>query len=55
MNAMKVRLIKIGNGVALPLPKEALAKLRAREGDAVLVTEAADGLLVSSCDNDAER
>jgi bifunctional DNA-binding transcriptional regulator/antitoxin component of YhaV-PrlF toxin-antitoxin module len=55
MKALKVKLIKSGGDVALPLPKEALAKLRAREGDTVLVTETADGVCIALCDSDAER
>jgi putative addiction module antidote len=40
---LELKLRKVGNSVGLVLPKEALAKLNAEEGDTVCLTEAADG------------
>ena len=42
---LELKLRKIGNSVGLILPKEALAQLKAGEGDIVTLTEAADGSL----------
>ena len=38
---------KIGDSVGIPLPNELLANLKLQAGDTVLVTETADGLLLS--------
>jgi putative addiction module antidote len=40
---LELKLRKIGNSVGLVLPKEALAHLKAGEGDEVLLTESLDG------------
>lgn len=40
---LTLKLRKVGNSVGLVLPKEALARLNAREGDELLLTEAPDG------------
>ena len=40
---LELKLRKVGNSVGLVLPKEALARLKAREGDALVFTEAPDG------------
>jgi len=42
---LELKLRKIGNSVGVVLPKEALAHLKAGEGDNVCVTEGADGSL----------
>jgi putative addiction module antidote len=42
---LELKLRKVGNSVGVVLPKEALAHLKANEGDTVCVTEAADGSL----------
>ncbi|TDU71047.1 putative addiction module antidote [Prosthecobacter fusiformis] len=42
---LELKLRKIGNSVGFVLPKEALAHLKAEEGDTVLLTEASDGSL----------
>jgi len=42
---IETKLRKIGNSVGIVLPKEALAQLKATEGDMVVLTETAqDGL-----------
>ncbi len=38
-----LKLRKVGNSVGLVLPKEALARLRVKEGDTVCLTEAPEG------------
>jgi putative addiction module antidote len=40
---LELKLRKIGNSVGVVLPKEALARLNANEGDALYLTEATDG------------
>ena len=42
---LDLKLRKIGNSVGIILPKEALAHLKATEGDSVSLTEGADGSL----------
>ena len=55
MDALKLRITRIGNSAGLVLPKEALAKLRAEQGDTVFLTEAPDGLRITPYDPDFER
>jgi putative addiction module antidote len=45
---LELKLRKIGNSVGVILPKEALVHLNADEGDAVTLTEGADGRLLLS-------
>lgn len=40
---LELKLRKIGNSVGMVLPKEALARLNAREGDELILTDAPDG------------
>lgn len=40
---LELKLRKIGNSVGIVLPKEALAHLKAGEGDSVLLTETSEG------------
>jgi putative addiction module antidote len=40
---LKLKLRKVGNSVGLVLPKEALARLNADDGDLVYLTETTDG------------
>ncbi len=40
---LELKLRKVGNSIGLVLPKEALARLNAANGDAVFLTEATDG------------
>ena len=42
---LELKLRKIGNSVGIVLPKEALAHMKAAEGDTVCVTEGVDGSL----------
>jgi putative addiction module antidote len=42
---MELKLRKIGNSIGLVLPKEALAKLKAGDGDTVTLTDESDGSL----------
>ena len=42
---LQLKLRKVGNSVGLTLPKQALAKLNAHEGDAIYLSEGADGSL----------
>jgi putative addiction module antidote len=40
---LELKLRKVGNSVGLVLPKEALARLNADNGDAVYLTDATEG------------
>ena len=40
---LELKLRKVGNSIGLVLPKEALARLNAGDGDAVFLTETTDG------------
>jgi putative addiction module antidote len=42
---LELKLRKIGNSVGVVLPKEVLTHLKAKEGDTVCITDAADGSL----------
>lgn len=50
-----LKLSRIGNSVGVILPKEVLAKLRVREGDALYLTEAPDGYRISQYDPEFAR
>lgn len=41
--AMELKLRKVGNSLGVVLPKEALARLKVEEGQALYLTEAPDG------------
>ncbi len=45
---LELKLRKVGNSVGVILPKEALAHLKAGEGDTVLLTETPDGFNVTA-------
>jgi putative addiction module antidote len=45
---LELKLRKIGNSVGLVLPKQALAHLKAAEGDTLSLTETQDGLRLTS-------
>ncbi len=49
-----LKLRKIGNSVGVTLPKEALAKLKVGAGDTLILTEHADGFLVTPYDETFE-
>ena len=49
-----LKLRKIGNSVGVTLPKEALTKLKVGEGDKLILTEHADGFLVTPYDETFE-
>ena len=43
MMVLELKLRKVGNSIGIVLPKEALARLNADEGDAIYLTESTDG------------
>jgi putative addiction module antidote len=47
---MQLKIRKIGNSLGVVLPKEALARLKAGEGDVLFVSETPDGLTLSIID-----
>ncbi|MBE2283635.1 MAG: AbrB/MazE/SpoVT family DNA-binding domain-containing protein [Prosthecobacter sp.] len=49
---MELKLRKIGNSVGVVLPKEALARLNATEGDTLELTETPDGYRVSAAQSE---
>lgn len=50
----KVKLRKIGNSLGFTVPKEALARLKVADGDTLILTECADGYIVTPYDADFE-
>jgi putative addiction module antidote len=49
---MKTKLRKIGNGLGILLPKEAIARLRVAEGSELTISETASGIELSPFDAD---
>ena len=49
---MKTKLRKIGNGFGVLLPKEAIARLRVREGSTLTISETNSGIELSPFDAD---
>jgi putative addiction module antidote len=47
---IQLKIRKIGNSLGVVLPKEALARLKAGEGDVLFVSETPDGLTLSIID-----
>jgi putative addiction module antidote len=47
---LKLKVTKIGNSLGVVLPKEALARLKVGQGDALFLTEAPDGYRISLYD-----
>jgi putative addiction module antidote len=52
MYVLKIR--KIGNSSGVTIPKEALAQLRLKDGDAVILTDSPEGFLVTPYDREFE-
>jgi putative addiction module antidote len=52
---LELKLRKVGNSVGLVLPKEALAHLKAGEGDVICLTEAADGSIRMTANPEVAR
>jgi putative addiction module antidote len=53
MYALKLR--RIGNSLGVILPKEALTKLKVKEGEVLFLTETPDGFRVTPYDETFER
>ena len=49
-----VKLTQIGNSVGVILPKEVLARLKVEKGDALYMTDAVDGITLSTYSPDFE-
>ena len=47
---LEIKVRKVGNSLGVVLPKEALAHLNVQEGDSLTLTEAQDGLRLSTAD-----
>jgi putative addiction module antidote len=52
---LELKLRKVGNSVGLILPKQALAHLKAGEGDTLCLTEATDGSLRLSANPEVSK
>jgi putative addiction module antidote len=52
---LELKLRKVGNSVGLVLPKQALAHLKAGEGDTVCLTDAASGSLRMTANPEVSR
>ncbi len=50
----KLKIRKIGNSAGVTLPKEALAHLKVREGDTLILTETPDGFKITPYDETFE-
>ncbi len=48
---LELKLRKVGNSIGMVLPKEALSRLNAEEGDAVFLSDATDGGLRITANN----
>lgn len=55
MDALKLKITRIGNSAGLVLPREALQRLNATQGDTVFLTETPDGFRITPYDPDFER
>lgn len=49
---IKLKVTKIGNSLGVVLPKEALARLKVKQGDSVFLTEAPDGYRITLYDEE---
>ena len=52
---LEIKLRKIGNSLGIVLPKEALAKLQAEEGDSITLSENEAGFQVTAQDPEFTR
>ena len=52
---LELKLRKVGNSVGLVLPKQALAHLKAGEGDTVCLTDATEGSVRMTANSDVAR
>ena len=52
---LELKLRKVGNSVGLVLPKQTLAHLKAGEGDTLCLTEATDGSLRLSANQEVSK
>ena len=52
---MEIKLRKVGNSVALIVPKQVREKMGVREGDAVFLTETSEGYRISPYDPEFSR
>ena len=52
---LKVKITTIGNSAGIVLPKEALAKMKARKGDVLYLVETPQGYALTPYDQDFEE
>lgn len=52
---MELKVRKVGNSLGIVLPKEALAHLKLQEGDTLTLTEAQDGVRLTTANPDFAR
>ena len=50
--AIELKVRRVGNSLGIVLPKEALAQLKVREGDILTLTEAQDGVRLTTASPD---
>ena len=55
MDALKLKITRIGNSAGLVLPREALQRLNAAQGDTLFLTETPEGIRITPYDPDFER
>ena len=51
----KLKLTAIGNSAGVVLPREVLARLKAKKGDVVFLTETSDGFRLTPYDPEFEK
>lgn len=52
---MQAKLIKVGTETACILPTEVLERLHAKEGDTLVLTETAEGVILSAADEEYRK
>jgi len=52
---LEVKVTTVGNSVGVVLPKEALARMRAKKGDTLYLIESAQGYVLTPYDQDFDE
>ena len=52
---VRLKITKVGNSLAVVLPREVLASLKAGDGDTLYLAETPTGYLLSTCDPELQE
>jgi putative addiction module antidote len=52
---LEAKIITVGSQIACVLPREAVERLGAKDGDTVLVTETSEGIALASADEEFRK